>query len=71
MPIGKGVPDKILHHTIILILASVVVRVEIDVPLTKSVILKEIVNVTDHSVCSKSSPDKAQLHKLPQRLYTS
>lgn len=46
----EGMPEKTLHHVVILILAGTVVCVEVDISLTKLMICKEVINVADHSV---------------------
>ena len=52
MLFSESAPYKVVEHTIILVLPCTVVSVKVDMLLTETVALKEVVKTTHHSVCT-------------------
>ena len=50
MPVCESAPRKLLHHAAVLVLPCAVVCMQVDIPLSKAMMVKEIVNATNHSI---------------------
>ena len=50
MPVCESAPRKLLHHAAVLVLPCAVVCMQVDIPLSKAMMVREIVNATNHSI---------------------
>lgn len=50
MSVGQSEPSKMLCHTVVLVLSSTVVCMQVHSPLPKAVIVKEVVDATYHNL---------------------
>ena len=55
MPVSKSAPEEVLNHGIVLILTGAIVSMQKHLPLTKTVVVKKVVQLTDDIICLLST----------------